>query len=165
MRHADPARRAAAALAAGFGLVLACLAEVPGRAATTTELVVADRIAGVALYGFDPVAYFLDQKARLGMKAHELTFGGFTWRFYNEGNRAAFTAQPDAYVPRFGGYDPVAIMRGVPVPGHPALFVVHGGRLYLFHRPENQDAFLAAPEPVAKAAGAAWPGVARTLAP
>ena len=32
---------------------------------------------------------------------------GAIWRFRNEGNRAAFAADPEVYMPRFGGYDPV----------------------------------------------------------
>jgi hypothetical protein len=135
----------------------------PQAAAATNELVVADRLAGVALFGFDPVSYFLDDSARIGSDAFELQFGGLVWRFRNEGNRAAFQAQPDIYVPLFGGYDPIAVVRNAPVAGHPATFVVHKGQLFLFHTPETREKFLADPGGAVEAARSAWPLVRRSL--
>jgi hypothetical protein len=128
----------------------------------TTELVVADRLAGVALYGFDPVSYFLEDSARIGSESFEIAFGGLVWRFRSEGNRAAFRAHPDAFVPRFGGYDPIALAHGAPVAGNPSLFAVHGDELYLFHRPETLLAFTARPDAAISEARRAWP-VARRL--
>lgn len=150
---------------AGLAAVVLLFAAIAQAAtgAVSNELVVADRRAGVALYGFDPVSYFLDGEARPGSERYELSFGGFTWRFASEANRAAFKSRPDAYVPGFGGYDPVALVRGAPVAGHPAVFAVYDGRLFLFQRPENRDAFLSEPATALEAARAAWPRVRRSL--
>jgi hypothetical protein len=60
-----------------------------------------------------------------------LRLDGAVWRFRNEGNRAAFAEHPEVYLPRFGGYDAVAIARGVSVPGHPLFWTITGERLYL----------------------------------
>ncbi len=73
--------------------------------AATSELIVSDQ-TGIALYGFDPVAFFLDHTPRRGLPAFELSHAGVVFRFRNEGNRAAFKANPGVYLPRFGGYDP-----------------------------------------------------------
>jgi hypothetical protein len=118
----------AAVVALALSAVLAGALAPPSRAATT-ELVISDRLTGVALYGFDPVAYFIDQKAREGSSAFELTHAGLVWRFRNEGNRAAFAERPGDYMPRFGGYDPLGVARGVAASGYPSLFVVHDNRL------------------------------------
>jgi YHS domain-containing protein len=152
-----------AALAGGFALVLAALPAARVQAVVTNELVVADQLAGVALFGFDPVSYFLDGTARAGLDSYELSFRGLTWRFRSEANRTAFRAEPDVYVPRFGGYDPIALVRGAPVAGHPSLFVVHEGQLFLFHQPENRAKFLAEPTPAIEAARSAWPLARRSL--
>src|SRR5262245_48742542 len=98
----------AAALSAGGG------AWVSAGQSATTELVVSDQQTGLALYGFDPVAYFVDGRARQGSPKLEWHYAGVVWRFCNEGNRAAFIERPADYVPRFGGYDPLAVARGVP---------------------------------------------------
>lgn len=157
------ARRPRKVLAGALALFLAAVPVVRVDGAVTGELVVADQRAGVALFGFDAVSYFLHGEARVGSESFELTFGRLSWRFRSEANRAAFRAAPDAYVPRFGGYDPVALIRGAPVAGHPAIFAVHEGELFLFHKPENLVAFRADPGATIDAASAAWPLARRSL--
>lgn len=136
---------------------------IPVRAFTSGELIVADTRAGLALFGFDPVSYFLQGAAEVGVERFQLKFAGFTWQFRNEANREAFRAQPDVYVPRFGGYDPVALTRGAPVAGHPMLFVIHDGRLYLFQKAENREMFITTPQTMIEAARAHWPNARRSL--
>ena len=133
--------------------------------AATTETIVVDRNTGLAIGGFDPVAYFVDEKARPGDGAFEYMFAGAVWRFANEGNRRAFMAHPFVYMPRFGGYDPVGLARGVGVAGDPSQWAVTKGRLHIFHTPEARDAFLADPDGVAALADKNWPSVRVTLVP
>jgi hypothetical protein len=150
-----------------IGLAILALA-VPGLAAitraSTTEQVVVDRHTGLAIYGIDPVAYFTKKKPTAGRGAFELRHAGAVWRFENEGNKAAFAADPDVYMPRFGGYDPVGVSRGVATPGNPALWVVSGQRLYLFYTAEARAAFLASPADVIAGATARWAAVKGELA-
>jgi hypothetical protein len=147
-------------------MVLACLLkpELPARAATT-EFVVVNRHTGLALSGFDPVAYFVDGAARLGRAEFETSAAGAVWRFVNAGNLAAFAADPDIYTPQFGGYDPVAIARGASTPGHPQIFLLADRRLYFFYNAEARDAFAADPDNLRRAAEDNWPSVQRQLAP
>jgi hypothetical protein len=140
-------------------------ASFPSIQAATTEQIVADRHSGLAINGFDPVAYFLDGTATLGKDAFEHTFGGVVWRFHNEGNRAVFIADPETYIPRFGGYDPVAVARGVAVPGDPRLWLMADERLYLFYSPEAQNSFTGDPRRVLATADRKWPAVQLTLSP
>ncbi len=118
---------------------------------------------GLAISGFDPLAYFTDQKPRMGRPDLELSLGGVIWQFRNPGNRAAFAAHPEVYRPRFDGFDPVAIARGASVPGHPLFFAVVRERLYLFYGEESRAAFLADPGRVIASAMRKWPTVARSL--
>jgi hypothetical protein len=160
-----PARQARKSL----GMVVLALAVMVGAAgalvAATTERIVTDRHTGLALYGYDPVAYFTEGKAVLGLPDHELRHRGVIWRFRNEGNRAAFMADPDIYMPRYGGYDPVGVARGVATPGHPDLWVRVGSQLYLFYTVEGRDSFAAEPKRVIGLAELRWPDVERTLTP
>ncbi|WP_020180701.1 YHS domain-containing (seleno)protein [Methylopila sp. M107] len=139
---------AALTLAAGLAPTL-CLA-TPG----LNERIVADPSTGIALYGFDPVAYFVDGRPVPGRRDIEAEWNGAAWRFSSEANRAAFLSAPEVYAPRFGGYDPAGVSSGVAVAGHPLLFTVLGDRLYLFRTAADRDGF----EGAAKAA-AAWPKV------
>jgi hypothetical protein len=124
---------------------------------------VVDVHTGLALSGFDPVAYFTDHKPELGRAGLELRQDGAVWRFCNEGNRAAFADHPEIYGPRFGGYDPVAIARGASVAGHPLIWAVVSARLYLFYSTAARAAFLSDPGRVIMAAERKWPTVARTI--
>ncbi|HVQ66531.1 MAG TPA: YHS domain-containing (seleno)protein [Bradyrhizobium sp.] len=132
--------------------------------AATTERVVVNRYSGLAIEGFDPVAYFTESAAAQGTVAFEAREAGAVWRFRNEGNRASFVAHPEIYGPQFGGYDPVDLGRGVTYAGNPRFWVVAGQRLYLFGREENRDAFAAAPARFLKDAAARWPALERGLA-
>ena len=124
--------------------------------AATTQRVVADRFTGLAIAGFDPVAYFTDARPMAGDPDYELSEEGVVWRFRNERNRASFAANPEIYGPQFGGYDPVDVARGIAYPGNPKLWLVSGQRLYLFGRAESRDAFAAAPALVLAAARKRW---------
>lgn len=134
-------------------------------AAATGERIVVNWRDGLAISGFDPVAYFTDAMPKTGRAEYEYAFAGAIWRFRNEGNRAVFAAHPEVYMPQFGGYDPVAVARGVATPGHPEVWLIFGQRLYLFYSSQARDRF-AADMPAALAdAEEKWPQVLRTLVP
>lgn len=132
--------------------------------AATTERVVTSRYSGLAIAGFDPVAYFIDGRPEMGLPDFEVAQGGAVWRFRNEGNLASFVAHPDIYGPQFGGYDPVDLARGVTVAGNPMFWTIAGDRLYLFGREDTRDAFAANPAPYVKEAISRWPALMEQLA-
>jgi hypothetical protein len=141
--------------AGGFGLAAK---------AATTERLVADRYTGLAIGGFDPVAYFTDARPLVGQPGFEVSEAGAIWRFRNEGNRAFFIANPEIYGPQFGGYDPIDVARGVAFAGNPRFWLVAGQRLYLFGDAESRDAFAADPARVLREARQRWPNLQQTLA-
>ncbi|MCW1993491.1 UNVERIFIED_ORG: YHS domain-containing protein [Bradyrhizobium japonicum] len=143
------------------GILMAC-AWLPAQAATTERIVV-NRFSGVAIEGFDPVAYFVDGSAVQGTAEFEANLWGAVWRFRNEGNRASFLAHPEIYGPQFGGYDPADIARGVTIAGNPRFFAIVAQRLYLFSREANRDAFAANPERFLYEVGKRWPALQEQL--
>lgn len=143
-----------AALSLGIALLPVSADAVPG----LTERVVSDPASGVALYGYDPVAYFTEGKPVRGRSDVEAEWNGAAWRFVSEANRAVFLSAPEVYAPRFGGYDPASVALGVAVAGHPLLFRIERDRLYLFRARSERDAFA---DP--KAAELAWPKVEAEL--
>jgi hypothetical protein len=154
----------------GAGRVLAAaLAAALGMAgplgAATTERIVIDRNSGLAISGFDPVAYFTDAQALQGKGEFEQVVAGAAWRFRSAGNSAAFMADPDIYMPRFGGYDPVGVARGVAVAGNPRLWLISGERLYLFYSAATRDEFAGDGDRIATTADREWPSVSRLLVP
>jgi hypothetical protein len=133
-------------------------------------IVLNDQIAmdwhtGLAIYGFDPVAYFTDSKPRVGSPEFEYALAGATWRFRNEGNRAAFITHPEVYTPAFGGYDPIAVAKGVATAGHPQFWMIADQRLYLFRDEATRAEFAADPAKSVTDAEIRWPSVLRDLVP
>jgi len=133
--------------------------------AATTEQIVTDQNTGLAIYGYDPVAYFTDRAAKMGRGDLEVKHAGVTWRFYNEGNRDAFAQDPDVYMPQYGGHDPIAISSNIARAGHPDFFAIHQDRLFLFYSEDARKHFKADPNQMALQADVNWPHVSKTLVP
>ena len=95
-------------IALGAGILPGIFPPLGVPAATDSQLAI-NTDTGLAISGFDPVAYFTEGKALFGLPEFELKLDGAVWRFSNEGNRGAFEKHPEVYAPRFAGYDPVAI--------------------------------------------------------
>jgi hypothetical protein len=156
---------AIAGLTAYAALVFVLTASPPTSPAAATERIVVDWHTGLAIGGYDSVAFFTDSKPMPGSANFELRYGGAVWRFANIGNRAAFAAQPDIYMPRYGGYDPLGVARGVAVAGNPGVWLIAGEKLFLFYDTGRRDRFAADPGRVVGTADRKWPEVRLTLTP
>jgi len=144
---------------------LAVFAVLFGAASAQQWTEAIDPNTGLALSGFDPVAYFTEHMPRFGRSDLELTEDGAVWRFENPGNRAAFVAHAEIYRPGFGGYDPVALARGTSVPGHPLIWAIVGERLYLFYSDAARREFLSDPGRVLALAERKWTKLAQAALP
>lgn len=140
---------------------LALLAALSGPVFADPLVVNAD--TGLALSGYDPVAYFTDRAPKRGRPDLEMNHDGATWRFSNVGNRDAFREHPNVYEPRFGGYDPVGIARNRSVAGNPRVWAIAGDKLYLFYSEADRAEFVKAPARVLDVAERNWPDVLRTI--
>lgn len=104
------------------------------------ESVVLTGESGIALGGYDPVAYFEEGVARIGEGAHVVEHAGATYRFASQEHRDAFAADPERYVPAYGGWCAWALADGDGqlVEVDPESWIIQDGRLLLFY-----DGFLA----------------------
>jgi YHS domain-containing protein len=131
-----------------LGLVLGQPAPTDPPAATPTEPArdVASynlREGGVALDGYDPVAYFPEGggKALRGDPAITSTHRGVTCRFASAQHRSLFEKTPARYEPAYGGWCAAAMAKGGRKVGvDPTNFKVHNDRLFLFYRQGGSDA-------------------------
>lgn len=86
---------------------------------------------GVAIKGYDPVAYFTAAKPVKGSADYAHEWNGAEWRFASAGNRDLFKAEPEKYAPQFGGYCAWAVSRGYTAGIDPDAWKIVEGRLYL----------------------------------
>ena len=118
-------RRAVLALGTG-GLAAALLCRAaPARAAAINAP------GGLAVQGYDVVAYFSDNAAVKGSAEFTAEHDGATWRFASAANRDAFLANPARYAPKYGGYCAYAVANGYTAKIDPQAFSVVDGALYL----------------------------------
>ena len=86
---------------------------------------------GVAIDGADPVAYFTDGKPVEGKKEFSAEWNGATWRFASAEHRDMFLADPQKYVPQYGGYCAFAVAQGDTASTEPENWRIVDGKLYL----------------------------------
>jgi YHS domain-containing protein len=86
---------------------------------------------GIALDGYDPVAYFVEKKAVAGSSEFTVEHKGSVFRFASAANRDRFRATPDAYAPQYGGYCAYGTAAGYKAKIDPAAWSVVDGKLYL----------------------------------
>lgn len=86
---------------------------------------------GLAVKGYDVVAYFSDHAPVEGSKDFSYNWEGVEWRFKNQANLDAFKANPASYAPEFGGYCAYGVSENHKAPTDPAAFTVLNNKLYL----------------------------------
>ncbi len=84
-----------------------------------------------AIYGYDTVAFFTENKAVKGNKKITHEWRGAEWHFSSEANRDMFKADPVKYAPQYGGYCAYAMSDGRLVGIDEDAFTIHEGKLYL----------------------------------
>jgi len=115
---------------------------------------------GVAIKGTDPVAYFTDGRPVAGRRDITAEWGGATWRFASAANRERFLAEPERYVPQYGGFCAWAVAEGYKAPIDPRAWRIVDGRLYLNYNASIQRRWERdVPGNIARA-NRNWPGIA-----
>ena len=88
-------------------------------------------VDGLALRGYDPVAYVESNRPSRGLAEHSYIHKGSEFRFASAENRNKFVADPEKYAPQFGGYCALGTANGYKVATEPDAFKVVQGKLYL----------------------------------
>ncbi len=87
--------------------------------------------AGLALRGYDPVAYFEVGKPVRGKRDISVSNGGARYLFSSTANKEQFLLDPDKYLPEYGGYCAYGTAVNNKVDGDPKVWRIVGGKLYL----------------------------------
>jgi YHS domain-containing protein len=91
---------------------------------------------GVAIAGYDPVAFFTEGKALRGASDHSAVYQGSTFYFTSAANRDAFRADPDKYAPQYRGFCAFGVASGYKAAVDPTAFTIVDGKLYLNYNSE-----------------------------
>jgi len=150
--------------AAGLcGLMALAAVALSGTPALADESINTGYFGGVAIMGYDPVAYFTDHRAVKGSEKYSYDWLGTPWHFASDEHRQMFASEPIKYAPQYGGYCAGEVVGGsVTVDVDPNAFKIIDGKLYLIYDKPHADGFAAAGENVTKA-DANWPIVKARL--
>ncbi len=136
----------------------------PVSAAETKTLISRDATSGVAIEGYDPVAFFTDAKPTKGDPKIRATVQGVTYLFANAAHKDAFEKSPAQYLPQFGGYCAFGVALGVLLPVDISTWVIRDGKLYLNYSPAIAELFAKDPAGTLKTAESKWPAIVREQA-
>ena len=110
-----------------------------------------------AIRGYDPVAYFTDNKPVKGLPNLTYTWQGVAWSFANQANLDAFKAAPEKYAPQYGGYCAYGASENHKSPTDPDAFTIVDDKLYLNYTPKVKTKWGQDRDNRIKAADANWP--------
>ncbi len=114
---------------------------------------------GVAINGYDPVAYFLEEDNIEGLAEFFYEWRGAKWLFSSAQNRDLFEASPEDYAPQYGGYCAFAMAFGSMATSDPAAWSVRNGKLYLNFSLSVRERWRQDPDKYIEMADANWPEV------
>ncbi|MGB0961025.1 MAG: YHS domain-containing (seleno)protein [Halocynthiibacter sp.] len=114
---------------------------------------------GLAINGFDPVAYFTAEHPVEGRAEFTTLYKGATWRFSSAENKAAFDATPEMFAPQYGGYCAYAASKGYIATSDPAAWTIFEGKLYLNYSKSVRALWALRKSTHIKSANENWPGI------
>jgi YHS domain-containing protein len=114
---------------------------------------------GLAIQGYDPVAYFDGGVPTKGDPAITTTHDGATYRFATEEHKKAFESDPAKYAPAFGGFCGYGMSKGYAAKVDPTAFVIQDGHLILQYSKDVSATWAKDPQGLYAKALANWPKV------
>jgi YHS domain-containing protein len=114
---------------------------------------------GVAIQGYDPVAFFNDGRPVKGQTQFESKFNGARYFFVSAANKTTFDANPAKYEPQFGGFCAYAASEGHTAPVKVDAFMIVNGRLLMQYDQDVKKLFEKDPQGRLTKADKNWPGL------
>jgi YHS domain-containing protein len=118
---------------------------------------------GVALQGYDPVAFFTDNQPVKGNQQFQSQYHGATYYFASAEHKATFDKDPAKYEPQFGGFCAYGASRGKTVPVKIDAWQIVNGRLLMQYDLDVKSKFNSDPQGNLSKADKNWPGLVEKL--
>ncbi|WP_462254469.1 YHS domain-containing (seleno)protein [Ferruginibacter sp.] len=112
---------------------------------------------GIAIKGYDPVAYFLQHEALEGNENFSTAWSGSKWKFISQANLDSFKLAPQKYAPQYGGYCAYGLSENHKAPTDPQAWTIVDNKLYLNYNPKVKEMWLKDTTAKIKAADNNWP--------
>ncbi len=113
----------------------------PGEGLSPVNAISDGEDAHLMLFGHDVVSYFTEGRHQRGVPAIKTVYKDVTFRFASAEHKNLFDAQPEKYIPQFGGYCANGIAYAIPWGGDADTWRIIDGKLYIFGGRGSQEAF------------------------
>ncbi|MBC7935168.1 MAG: YHS domain protein [Rhizobacter sp.] len=114
---------------------------------------------GVAIKGYDPVAYFNQQSAVEGNDKYSFDWSGSKWKFVSQNNLDSFKTAPERYAPQYGGFCAYGTSENHLSPTDPKAWTVVNNKLYLNYNLDVKQLWIKDTTSRIKAADGYWPSL------
>ena len=125
------------------------------------ELINVAGASGIALQAYDPVAFFTDNKPTQGDPSISKNYKGATYFFASKEHKRMFKAEPEKYVPEYGGYCAFGVAEGALFPVDINTWQIRNQKLYLNLNPDVKEEFNRDFEGQVAMAEKNWPGLVK----
>ena len=147
-----------------FGYTKNALAALGLLLLTTSVYAVEDQIyttffSNAGAGGYDVVAYFTDGKPAEGDDKFSTEYNNADWYFSSNDHLEKFKANPELYVPQYGGYCAWAVANGDIASGDPMQWTLLNNKLYLNYNADIQAKWTADRDNLILLGDQNWPGV------
>jgi len=92
-----------------------------------------NQFSGLAIAGYDPVAYFTRGEPTIGSEAFRYDWLGATWHFVNKEHQQMFMSEPTKFAPQFGGRCASGMAEGLGYTLNPEAWRIVDQKLYFFY--------------------------------
>ena len=143
-----------------FLALILCLLNTSGFAG---EKINTSQFSGLAIHGYDPVAYFEQGEAVPGNREITYHWEGATFAFASASNRDLFSRAPNHYIPQYGGYCAYAAANNAISDADPTAWQIVDGKLYLNYDNRVQRTWAGELDKNLRLADENWPQLQRSL--
>jgi hypothetical protein len=115
--------------------------------------------SGVAINGYDVVAYFTESKPVKGKEKYSYQWKDAQWQFSSQQNLDLFKTSPEKYAPQYGGYCAFGVFEDHTAPTSPDAWTIVDGKLYLNYNTDVRNMWRKNQSGCIEQANKNWPGV------
>ena len=115
--------------------------------------------SGVAIRGYDPVAYFKEGQAIEGKDQFVYNWNEAEWHFFNQLNLDSFKTNPQKFAPQYGGYCAYGMSEGHKAPTDPNAWTIVNGKLYFNYSLKVRELWRDKKEEKIETADKNWPAL------
>jgi YHS domain-containing protein len=112
---------------------------------------------GIALAGYDAVAFFTQAKPVKGLATYSYNWDGANWLFADKANLESFRKSPDKYAPQYGGYCAYGTSQGHKAPTQAKTWTIVDNKLYFNYNSQVKEIWVKNQTALIDSANMKWP--------